>query len=239
MANFIPFKPFDLGVLYGSCYIFFAYAGFARVAVVTEEVKDAKRSVPRAIILSLGISTIIYILIGLVAVGLIGAKRLSFSNSPLTEAISITGNSMAVVTISAGGLLATASVLLTSILGTSRMAYAMARRKDLPYALSKLHNKYCTPYYSIGIIGILMILLVLLIDISKVVAISTFALLFYYTLANISALKLKIKKNIFTYILCIRSSYMFIAFFLYPFHFTTSMDNRHYMFNNRSILLFY
>ena len=197
-SNFTPFAPFQVGVFYGACYIFFAYGGFARVAVIAEEVKDAKRNVPKAILLSLAISTIVYVLVGVVAVGLIGASKLSDPNSPaLTHAINATGNATAVYIVSAGGLLATASVLLTSILGVSRMAYAMARRKDIPQALSKLHSKYSTPYYSIWIIGALMALLVLLIDLTKVVAISTFALLFYYTLANASAIRLKVQKRLY------------------------------------------
>jgi APA family basic amino acid/polyamine antiporter len=196
-ANFPPFAPFEVGVLYGAFYIFFAYGGFARVAVVAEEVKDARRNVPKAILLSLAISTLIYILVGVVAVGLIGAPKLSGSKSPLTEAISVTGNAAAVYTVSTGGLLATASVLLTSILGVSRMAYAMARRKDLPQALSQLHSKFNTPYYSVWIIGVSMTLLALFMDLSRVVAISTFALLFYYTLANVSALRLKAEKRLY------------------------------------------
>ena len=197
-ANFTPFAPLQVGVLYGACYIFFAYGGFARVAVIAEEVKNAKRNVPRAILLSLAISTIVYILVGLIAVGLIGASKLSDPNSPpLTHAINATGNPTAVYIVSAGGLLATASVLLTSILGVSRMAYAMARRKDIPQALSKLHQKYSTPYYSIWIVGALMTLLVLFIDLTRVVAISTFALLFYYSLANVSALRLKVEKRLY------------------------------------------
>jgi len=198
-ANFTPFMPLQTGVLLGACIIFFAYGGFARVAVVSEEVKDAKRNVPRAILLSLAISTIVYILVGIVAVGLIGASKLSEPNlPPLTQAISIIGNQAAIYLISAGGLLATASVLLTSILGVSRMAYAMARRKDIPQALSKLHPKYNTPYYSIWIIGVLMTLLALFIDLTRVVTISTFALLFYYTMANVSALQLKIQKRLYS-----------------------------------------
>ena len=197
MANFVPFAPFEVGVLYGACFIFFAYGGFARVAIVADEIKDAKRNVPRAILLSLAISTIVYMFVGVVAVGLVGASELASSNSPLTKAMEVTNNVTASSIISAGALLATASVLLTSILGVSRMAYAMAKRKDIPEALSKLHPKHNTPYYSIWISGALMALLVLIIDLSKVVAISTFALLFYYSLANISALRLKVEKRLY------------------------------------------
>jgi len=190
-ANFVPFAPFGSGVFYGAYFIFFAYGGFARVAVVAEEVKDAKRTVPRAVLLSLAISTVVYILVGIIAVGLAGSAELAKSNSPLTDAISATGSSLAMQIVSFGGLVATASVLLTSILGVSRMAYAMARRKDMPQALSKLHQKFGTPYYSIWIAGVLMALLVLFVDLTQVVAISTFAILFYYAIANLAAFKLK------------------------------------------------
>lgn len=196
-ANFTPFVPSGVGVLYGTFYIFFAYGGFARVAVVAEEVKDAERNVPRAILLSLVISTIFYLLVGVVAVGLVGASGLSSSNSPLTTAIGATGNTAAVYIVSAGGLIATASVLLTSVLGVSRVSYAMARRNDLPRALSKLHPRYNTPYYSVWIAGISMAVLVLFVDLANVVAISTFALLFYYFIANISALRLKTQKKMY------------------------------------------
>jgi APA family basic amino acid/polyamine antiporter len=199
-SNFIPLQPIQSGVLVGAFYIFFAYGGFARVAVVAEEVKDARKNVPRAILLSLIISTIFYVAVGIVAVGLVGAPRLSSSNSPLAEATSATGNSAAVELVSAGGLLATASVLLTSILGVSRVAYAMARRRDLPQLLTKLHKKHNTPHYPIWITGILMALLVLFIDLSSVIAISTFAMLFYYASANVSAIRLKREKRMYPHI---------------------------------------
>jgi APA family basic amino acid/polyamine antiporter len=190
-TNFTPFEPLQMGVLYGAYYMFFAYGGFARVAVVAEEIRDAKRNVPRAILISLAASSVIYILVGFVAIGLVGAPGLSNSNSPLNEAMSATGNSIGVYIISLGGLIATASVLLTSILGVSRIAYAMSRRRDLPQVLAKLHPKFNTPYYSIWILGFLMALLVLFVDLTKVVAISTFATLFYYCIANIAALRLR------------------------------------------------
>jgi len=190
-GNFIPFSPLSSGVLYGSFFIFFAYGGFARVAVVAEEVKDAKRNVPKAMLLSLGISMIVYVLVGIIAVGLLKPVALAGSGSPLTAAMSVTGNSFAVQIVSVGGLVATASVLLTAILGVSRMAYSMARRNDLPSALARLHNKFCTPYYAILAAGVLMAVLVLFVDLTRVVAISTFALLFNYSITNIAAFKLK------------------------------------------------
>jgi len=194
-ANFTPFEPFNQGVLYGAYFIFFAYTGFGRAAVVAEEVKDAQHNVPRALLLSLAVSTVIYVLIGVVAVGLVGSYSLAGSNSPLVEAISATGSPIAVQVVAVGGLLATASVLLTAILGVSRMAYSMARRKDLPQVLAKLNPKFCTPSYSIWAVGFLMVLLVLFFDLTGVVSVSTFGALFYYAITNAAALKLKIEKR--------------------------------------------
>ena len=194
-TNFAPFEPFNPGVLYGAYFIFFAYTGFGRAAVVAEEVKDAKRNVPRALLLSLAVSTIIYVLVGLVAVGLVGSYSLAGSNSPLAEAISATGSPIAVQVVAIGGLLATASVLLTAILGVSRMAYSMARRKDLPAVLARLNHKFCTPSYSIWAVGVLMVLLVLFFDLTEVVSVSTFGALFYYAFTNAAAFKLKTEKR--------------------------------------------
>ena len=200
-TNFGTFTIIDSNILYGAIFIFFAYTGFARAAVVAEEVKNANRNVPRAMLLSLGISTLIYVLVGIVAVGLVGAPQLANSNSPLIEAISKTSNQFIIQIVSLGGLLATASVLLTAILGVSRMTYSMARRKDLPQILSKLHPTFCTPYISILIIGLIMTGLVLFIDLTRVVAISTFSSLFYYAIANLAALKLNNGKKLRTKII--------------------------------------
>ena len=194
-SNFLPFIPFSTGTLSGAYFVFFAYSGFARAAVVSEEVKDAKTNVPKALFLSLTISTIVYVLVGIAAVGLIGSSELAASNSPLTQAIAITGNPLAIQIVTLGGLLATASVLLTSILGVSRMTYAMSRNKDLPKTLSTISQKFSTPAHSIWIIGAIMTLLALFVDLTQVVAISTFSTLFYYALANIAALKLKVDKR--------------------------------------------
>jgi APA family basic amino acid/polyamine antiporter len=215
-GNFVPFVPLSSGVLYGTFFIFFAYGGFARVAVVAEEVKDAKRNVPRSMLLSLGISMVVYVLVGLVAVGLVGSAGL-VGGSPLTAAIGATGSSLAVQIVSVGGLVATASVLLTAILGVSRMAYSMARRNDLPSALARLHGKFLTPYYAILVSGVLMAVLVLFVDLNRVVAISTFALLFNYSITNIAAFKLKInhKQQRFMPLLGLATCLMLLAFILF------------------------
>jgi basic amino acid/polyamine antiporter, APA family len=215
-ANFAPFIPISSGVLYGMFFIFFAYGGFARVSVVAEEIKDAKRNVPRALLLSLGISMVIYILVGLVALGLLGANGLAASSSPLSTAIGVTGNVWAVQIIALGGLVATASVLLTAILGVSRMAFSMARHNDLPSALARLHGRFLTPSYTIIGTGVLMAVLVLFVDLTSVVAVSTFALVFTYCVTNIAAYKLKKgSKNRFLPLLGLATCLMLLVFLFF------------------------
>jgi APA family basic amino acid/polyamine antiporter len=194
--NFVPFAPFSTNVLFGAYFIFFAYGGFARATIVAEEVKEARRNVPLAILLSVAISTAVYILVGTVAVGLLGAKGLGSSGSPLASAIGVSGNPAAVQIISFGGLIATASVLLTGILGVSRMVFSMSRRNDLPWQFSKVHHRFSTPYVSVWTVGMAMALLVLFFDLTNVVAVSTFALLFWYVFANTAAIRLKVEKRL-------------------------------------------
>ncbi len=189
-GNFQPLIPAPAGVLLGAYYIFFAYSGFGRAATVAEEIKDPERTVPRAVLLSIVISTGFYLSVGIAAIGLAGAPALAQSASPLADAVRAAGSPPIAYIVSAGGLLATASVLLTSILGVSRVAFAMARRGDLPHKLSIVHPRYRSPSYAVVITGVIITLLVLLGDLMQVVAISTFALLFYYGLTNVAALRL-------------------------------------------------
>lgn len=192
-ANFSHFPISKTGIFHGAFFIFFAFAGFARVATVAEEVKNAKKVVPQSIMLSLFISTIIYILVGTVALGLTGPQILRDSNSPLADAIAPVGVSALKSIVSLGGMFAMASVLLTSILGVSRMSFSMSREKDLPSPLSRLHPKFKTPSISILIVGTIILAISLLLPLTKVVAISVFATILNYSLANVSALRLKSK----------------------------------------------
>lgn len=189
-GNFEPFMPLSSGVLFGAFFIFFAYGGFARIAVASEEVKDAEHNVPKALLLSLAISIAVYVLVGVVAVGLVSAPALAASTSPLTTAMDVSGNAFAVQVVSVGGLVATASVLLTAILGVSRMEYSMARGKDLPQVLAHVHRRFGTPTYAIIATGVVMAVLVLFVDLTSVVALGTFALLFNYSITNVAAYRL-------------------------------------------------
>jgi basic amino acid/polyamine antiporter, APA family len=178
------------GILSGAALIFFAYTGFARVTIMAEEIKDPEITIPRSIFLALGISTAVYLFVSIVAVGLAGAPALAHSGSPLADAIGMTGNSGAVLVISLGAMIATASVLLTTNMGISRVVFSMARSQDLPLLFGRIHPRFSTPHYAIVITGACMIAALLLADLALVVSVSTFAMLLYYLIANIAALRL-------------------------------------------------
>jgi APA family basic amino acid/polyamine antiporter len=192
-SNFSPFAPNGaMGVMEGASVIFFAFAGFGRIAMLGEEVKDSAKIVPRAIILALLVSALVYILVSWVAIGLVGSPALAGSGSPLADAASAEGPDM-VTLMAIGALAATLSVLLTTLLGMSRISFAMARNGDLPSIMAKLHPKRRTPYIAIIILGLLMVGFALTTDILKAVAISNFGSLTYYMLANVAALRMNLR----------------------------------------------
>ena len=190
-GNLAPFLPGGAaGVLGGAALIFFAYTGFARITIMAEEVREPEVTIPRSIYLALGISTLIYLLVSIVAIGLAGAPAMAHSGSPLADAMAVTGYSWAVLLVAAGAMIATASVLLTTIMGISRIVFSMARNHDLPPLLERVHPRFRTPHYAIFITGAGMIAALLLADLTLVVAVGTFAMLVYYLIANIAAFRL-------------------------------------------------
>ena len=214
-ANLAPFSPFNPGVVHGAYFIFFAFSGFARVSIIAGEVREAAKNVPKAILLSLGISSIVYILVGFVAVGVAGAQTLGNSNSPLADAFKSTGDIFASRIVSFGALIATTTVLLTTIFGVSRMIYSMTENNELPLAMGKLHSRFDTPYVAIWMSGTIMALLVIFADLQQVVAISTFASLFYYAMANLSAIKLKSLDRRYPLIISVLGTISCVALLLY------------------------
>ena len=194
VSHVTPFAPAGIsGILSGAALIFFAYTGFARVTIMAEEVREPEKTIPQSIYLALAISTVLYVLVSVIAVGLVGASGLSQSGSPLADAIGVTGGLSAVFLVSSGAMIATASVLLTTIMGISRIMFAMSRKGDLPIFLNRIHPHFSTPHYAIWITGAFMIAAILLADLTLVVAVSTFAMLVFYLIANIAAFRIPSK----------------------------------------------
>jgi APA family basic amino acid/polyamine antiporter len=102
-----------------------------------------------------------------------------------------TGNGLAVLVVSIGGILATASVLLTTVLGVSRVSFSMARNKQIPEFINAIHPKFMTPYISILLAGFLMAALAFFGDLKQVVSLASFAVISTHVLVNYAALKVR------------------------------------------------
>jgi len=189
-SNFTPLMPNGFsGVVSGAALIFFAFLGFGRITTTSEEIKNPKKVVPISTLLALGISSILYLLVSFTAIGIVGSNALSSSGAPLALAIGATGNKLAVLLVSIGGILATASVLLTTVLGVSRVSFSMARNKQIPEFINAIHPRFATPYISILLSGFLMTALAFFGDLKQVVSFASFAVISTHIFVNYAALK--------------------------------------------------
>ncbi|MGB8780091.1 MAG: amino acid permease [Candidatus Bathyarchaeia archaeon] len=192
--NYSPFAPFGIvGILQGAGFIFFAYIGFGRIAALGEEVKNPRRTLPLAILLALTTSVILYVATGFVATGLQNYRILAGSGSPLVNAARATGNFTLIAAISFGAIVATASVLLTNLIGLSRVSFAMARNGQLPKSLATIHSRLGTPYVSILLTGALMTSLAFVTDLRETAAITSLSLLSTHIILHVSAIRLRKK----------------------------------------------
>ena len=193
--NYSQFAPSGaFGILQGAGFIFFAYLGFGRIAALGEEVKNPERTIPLSILFGLVICVALYVMTGLTATGLLNYRLLAGSGSPIADAAKVTGNTVLISAVLFGALIATASVLLTNLIGLSRVSFAMARNGQLPKTIAKLHSKLGTPYVSIIVMGALTAALTAFLDLRQSVAITSFSLLSTHVVLNYLAIKFR-KKN--------------------------------------------
>lgn len=190
-SNLRPFAPHGWrGVAESSALLFFAYTGYARLATLGEEVKEPAKTIPQAIIITLLLSLVIYLAVSLVAVGSVGATELAASRSPLERAtLSFAAPPLPTVT-AVGAASAMLGVLLSQILGISRMMLAMARRSDLPPFLGKLDDRHGIPTTGVLVTSGIALSLALWGSLEAVIAAAAFSILLYYSLTNLAALRL-------------------------------------------------
>lgn len=177
----------------GAAIIFFAFIGFNTVTVVSEEVKNPQKNIPKAVILSFAVSLILYIGVALVSIGLLNWKVLGQSNAPLEAALSVATNNLLIKKfISISALFATTSVILSSIIGVSRVLFSMARKKTIPNTLSKI-SKNGTPIYALIVVGIIIpiVLIIFSGNLQELASIFNLGTLLTFTFINLSLLKLR------------------------------------------------
>ncbi|MEV4542964.1 APC family permease [Micromonospora echinaurantiaca] len=178
------------GVLTAAGLLFFAFAGYARIATLGEEVREPERTIPRAVPLALGLVLAIYLVLAVVAVGVLGADRLAASAAPLADVVTAAGLPGLAWVVRAGATVAVTGVLLSLLAGVGRTALAMARRRDLPGALAAVHPVRQVPHRAELAVAAVVILVVALGDVRDAIGFSSCTVLVYYAITNAAALTL-------------------------------------------------
>jgi APA family basic amino acid/polyamine antiporter len=174
------------GILQAAGLLFFAFAGYARIATLGEEVIDPERTIPRAIPVALGITLVVYTSIAISALFAVGPDTLAGAGAPLVIAAE-GGISWASPLVRAGGTVAALGVLLSLLAGVSRTVFAMARNRELPTWLAAVHARNETPYRAEITVGLTVAAITSLADLRGAIGFSSFAVLTYYAIANASA----------------------------------------------------
>lgn len=176
-----------LGVLQSAGFLFFAFAGYARIATMGEEVMEPHRTIPRAITIGLTITLAVYLLVGLAAVGSLGPAALSASTAPLADVAAGADAGWPIVATRVGAACAALGALLAMVAGIGRTSLAMARSGDLPRWLAAVHPRFKVPHRAELAVGLVVCVLVLATDLRGAIGFSSFGVLLYYLIANLSA----------------------------------------------------
>ncbi|MBW3627059.1 MAG: amino acid permease [Actinobacteria bacterium] len=176
-----------LGVFRAGGILFFAFAGYARIATLGEEVIDPARTIPRAIPLALGIATAIYAVVAVSALAAVGPGGLAASDAPLATAARAGSLDWLSPAVRVGGTVAALGVLLSLLAGVSRTAFAMAADGELPRRLAAVHPRHRVPHRAELAVGALIVAVVATADLRGAIGFSSFAVLVYYAVANAAA----------------------------------------------------
>jgi APA family basic amino acid/polyamine antiporter len=175
------------GILQSAGLLFFAFAGYARIATMGEEVRDPARAIPKAIVGALGIAVVVYLVVAVAALLAAGPDRLARSAAPLADALRAAGVAPLVPVVAVGGVLASLGALLALIAGVGRTTLAMARHGDLPGWLAAVHPRYHVPHHAEIALAVAVCVLAATVDLRGVIGFSSFGVLIYYAIANASA----------------------------------------------------
>ena len=186
------------GVLQAAGLLFFAFAGYARVATLGEEVREPRRTIPRAVLTSLVLAAVLYAVLAATLLARLGTDRLAASTAPLRDVV-LAGRAdggsptalvtAAVVAVSVGAAAACLGAVLSVLAGISRTALAMARERDLPAPLAHVEPAHQVPRVAQLAVAAVVVVVVLLVDLRGAVGFSSFGVLLYYAVANLAALR--------------------------------------------------
>ncbi|NLT25258.1 MAG: APC family permease [Microbacteriaceae bacterium] len=173
------------GVLQSAGLLFFAFAGYARIATLGEEVREPARTIPRAIITTLLAVAALYLVVAITLLVRLGAVGTAASTAPLADAVAEAPWAMVVVQVTAA--LAALGALLAGIAGVTRTALAMAREGDLPRPLAAVHPRFAVPHVATWALGAVVAVMIVVGDVREVIGFSSAGVLTYYFVANLAA----------------------------------------------------
>ncbi|WP_341956877.1 APC family permease [Microbacterium sp. LWH13-1.2] len=176
------------GVLQGAGLLFFAFAGYARIATMGEEVVDPTRTIPRAIALALGGAVAVYTLVAITVILVLGGDAAT-STTPLADVATATGWQALTPVIRVAAAAASLGALLALLTGIGRTTLAMAREQDLPQLLAKIDERWQVPRRAEIAIALIVVGIVLVADLRDVIGFSSFGVLLYYLIANAAAFR--------------------------------------------------
>lgn len=208
-AHFTPFvqtiahgsQSVPGALLHASALMFVAYTGYGRIATLGEEVHDPHRTIPRAIIITLIVTMLLYISVGAVAIATIGAEEFYTATSEHAAPLEIVARAFSVPgahwILAIGAITAMAGVLLNLILGLSRVLLAMGRRADMPRAVARLNESGTTPYIAVIAVAIVIGGLACIGSVKTTWTFSAFTVLIYYAITNLAAIHLPSEQRLY------------------------------------------
>ncbi|MGH3644230.1 MAG: APC family permease [Mycobacterium sp.] len=179
-----------LGVLQSAGLLFFAFAGYARIATLGEEVRDPTTTIPRAIRVALFATLVVYAVVAGTVLAQLGGAAMASATAPLADAVTAAGQPGWAPVVRVGAAVAALGSLLALTLGVSRTVLAMARDRHLPPVLAAVHPRFNSPYRAEVAVGAVVALLAATLDLRGAIGFSSFAVLVYYAIANASAFTL-------------------------------------------------
>ncbi|MFN6572189.1 APC family permease [Dendronalium sp. ChiSLP03b] len=203
LDNLTPFFTSSPGaVLHASALMFVAYTGYGRIATMGEEARSPRQTIPKAMIVCLTLTMLLYITVATVGIGAVGVDVLSDSvgqtkAAPLEVAARSVGGSSAALVLAIGAVTAMLGVLLNLILGLSRVLLAMGRRSDAPRFLARLNRQQTAPHWAVIVVGGAIALLVLLGNVKTTWSFSAFSVLIYYAITNLASLRLNASERLY------------------------------------------
>ena len=230
LSHFAPFlksepgKPWSgwTNLLHATALMFVAYTGYGRIATLGEEVTEPRKTIPRAIIVTLMTTAVLYSAVAVVAVGTVGSEALQTATSGQVAPLEVAASRFKLPEtswiVAAGAVTAMLGVLLNLILGLSRVLLAMGRRGDMPKRLALLDKEGTSPRAAVLITGLLIAGLTFLGSVKAAWSFSAFTVLVYYAITNLAALRLKGDSRLYPRLIswCGLAGCLFLAFWVEP-----------------------